>query len=88
MNEVLDGLDIAISDLRNRYAKDTKTMQTIHITEESKKAYQDYLDTSIDWTFDGQPILRRYTYPYIGNEFSGELTFAAGYQAAMIKESK
>jgi hypothetical protein len=83
MNEVLDGLDSAIADLRNRYAKDIKTMRTIHITEDTKKAYQEYLNTPIDHTFNGQPILRRHTYPYLENEFSGELTFTAGYQYAM-----
>lgn len=55
---------------------------TIHITDEITAAYRAYLDEQVDADFLGSPILRRYTYPYRGDENSGLLSFAAGFQAA------
>lgn len=54
----------------------------VTITPEIDKAYAAYLDTAIDFDFHGKPILRRSTYPYIGNDFVDIVCFAYGYQTA------
>ena len=57
---------------------------TIEITREIERAYEAYLNESVDCFIDGQPILRRDTYPY-NLEYGtaiGLVTFAAGHNAA------
>ena len=85
MIESLYELENAVDALRNRTIV-PENMSKIEIVEEINKAYEDYLNMPIDCDFGGSSILRRHTYPYLENEFSGKLAFAAGYQAAMNKK--
>lgn len=55
---------------------------SINITPQIEAAYRAYLDEEVDCFVNGAPIRRRQTYPYVENEFSGLVPFAAGYQAA------
>lgn len=57
---------------------------TINITGAICKVYAAYLDESIGCDFKGAPILRRNTYPFIGQDSIGLIDFAAGYQRAEI----
>jgi hypothetical protein len=54
---------------------------SINITPEIDLAYAAYLDEPVDADFSGRPILRRHTFPYYDNAFSGLVDFAAGFQA-------
>lgn len=60
---------------------------TIHITPEIETAYQEYVNTAVDWDFLGTPIFRKDTYPFKQSPGSELLSFAAGYQSAKRSNS-
>jgi len=57
-------------------------MPALCVSDAIKKAYNDYLDESIDSDVTGKPILRKSTYPYtpLGEYFS-VVPFSCGYNA-------
>lgn len=55
---------------------------TINITEQIERAYERYLNETVDTDFRGQPVLRRSVYPHSFNVYAGLVDFAAGWQAA------